>query len=58
MKRLLIHADVKGSENANCIALDDTEIIKIPEEIWDKAVNQDDKVIYIIEKSEEEELNN
>ena len=57
-KRLLIHADVKGSENANCIALDDTEIIKIPEEIWDKAVNQDDKVIYIIEKSEEEELNN
>ena len=35
-KQLLLHADIKGSEKGNCIAIDQTELIKIYEKELEK----------------------
>ena len=34
MKKLLIHADISESANANCIKLDNREILRIPLQTW------------------------
>ena len=33
-KQLLIHANVKGSDKGNCISQDETEILKVPLNVW------------------------
>ena len=34
VKKLLIHADIKESQHANCISVDDTEMLRISPETW------------------------
>lgn len=55
-KRLLVHANVQGSDNSNCLSLDDTEVIQIPTEFWEQYATCEEKIIYIIENVEEDQL--
>jgi len=38
---LLVHADVQSSENGNCIEQDNTELLRIPAELWKNSFEQD-----------------
>lgn len=53
-KKLLVHADVKESEHANCRALDDTSILKIPS---DEFKWNDDESDFITEEIDQSKYN-
>ena len=57
-KQLLIHANIKGSDKGNCISQDETEILKVPLNVWTQfndnvaKLIQDKGVIYSVSSDE------
>ena len=50
-KRLLIHADIKGSEKGNCAVLDNTKILCISEDRWKSlCTNMTNKIMFDVKR--------
>lgn len=50
LKQLIVHADIKGSERGNCIAQDDTDLLKVPEDIL-KCLENEQKLLTVQEEN-------